>query len=300
MFDNPVDKQDNSYNFLMSSVKNKMISHAYLIDENNNSMAMEMVLSFVKAVVCGDNYQGSLNCDKCSICKRIDDGNYSELKIIEPDGLFIKKEQILNLQQEFSREPIEGNKRIYIIRDCDKMRPETANSMLKFLEEPEVDVLAILMTNNYNNVLPTIISRCQIIKFNAKDEITTNEEDELIVLDFLESMENNGKELILNLQKIWFDKVISKDREYYQRLFDILIDMYYDLVKLKIGISKIKYSKYYDKLCEFVNKNTLNVLLEKLNYLLEAKDSIKFNVNINLLMDSVVINVGGRNECSRS
>lgn len=294
-----MDKQDFSYNILMNSVVNKKISHAYLIDENNNSMAMEMVLSFVKAVVCGDNYQGSLNCNKCSICKRIDDGNYSEFRIIEPDGLFIKKEQILNLQQEFSRERIEGNKRVYVIRDCDKMRPETANSMLKFLEEPEVDVVAILMTNNYNNVLPTIISRCQTIKFNSVDEVTTSEEDELIVLNFLEAMENEERNLIVNLQNIWFNKVNSKDREYYQNLFDILIDMYNDLVKIKIGTSNIKYNKYYDRLVIFVDKNSLDNLLNKLNYLMMVKDSIKFNVNINLLMDSVVINIGGRNECSR-
>ena len=98
------------------------------------------------------------------LCRKIDDDNYPEIKIVTPDGLLIKKQQILDLQLDFSRRAIEGSKRIYIIRDADKMRSETANSMLKFLEEPDNDVVAILMTNNFNNLLTTIISRCQVIR----------------------------------------------------------------------------------------------------------------------------------------
>ena len=72
-----------------------------------------------------------------------------------------------------------------------------------------------------------------------------------------------------------------------------MIDMYYDMLKLKQEILNIKYEKYVEELKELSMNISQDKLLRIINYLLEARDSIKFNVNINLLMDSVVVNVGG-------
>ena len=54
---------------------------------------------------------------------------------------------------------------IYIIKNCEKLNSSSANCILKFLEEPEDDIIAILLTDNINMVLPTIKSRCQILNF---------------------------------------------------------------------------------------------------------------------------------------
>lgn len=295
------EKHNVNYDMLCSSVKNNKVSHAYLIDENNNKDAFNLIIDFVKKIICENGYENLSVLEKDSICKRIDDGNYSELKIIEPDGMFIKKQQIITLQQEFSREAVEGRKRVYIIRDCDKMRPETANSMLKFLEEPENDIVAILMTNNYNNILPTIISRCQTIKLhNVLEENFILGDYDKIVFDFICNLSNDGIDAILNIQELWFDKIASKDRDVYLKLFDIMIDMYYDIVKLKIGIRSIKYNEYIEPFILIADKSSLEQLLNKINFLVEVKDAIKFNINLNLLMDSVVINIGGRYESCRS
>ena len=151
------DQQLLAYNLFVKDIDNKCVTHAYLIDENNYVDAYNMVLSFVKAILCENKYLDNINCSDCTLCKRIDDGNYPELKIIEPDGMYIKKQQIIDLQQVFSRSSVEGSKRIYIIKDCEKMRPEAANSMLKFLEEPESGIIAILMTNNINASVPYVI-----------------------------------------------------------------------------------------------------------------------------------------------
>ena len=159
-------EQELAYNLLVRDIENNCVTHAYLIDENNYVDSYKMVLSFVKAILCENKYIDNSKCLDCLLCKRIDDGNYPELKIIEPDGMYIKKQQIIDLQQEFSRSAVEGKKRVYIIRESEKMRIEAANSMLKFLEEPDDDIVAILMTNNINNVLSTIISRCKVVKLN--------------------------------------------------------------------------------------------------------------------------------------
>ena len=99
---------------------------------------MDIVLSFVKSIVCLE-YNDENNAIK--VCKRIDEGNYLDVMVIEPDGLWIKKNQIIDLQNEFSKKAVEGRKKIYIIKSADKMNVQTANSILKFLEEPVDDII---------------------------------------------------------------------------------------------------------------------------------------------------------------
>lgn len=296
MLDDYKDKQSVAYNIMMNEINNDHISHAYLIDENNNKESFNMVMAFIKEILCG---KLDFNARQ-GLCKRIDDGNYPEIKIIEPDGMLIKKKQILDLQQEFSRSAVEGNKRIYIIRDADKMRNETANSMLKFLEEPDNDIIAILMTNNYNNLLSTIISRCQVIRLNNDNVDVNDSELDLLVIDFIRSIENTGIRTIMKEQELLFNTVSVKDRDKLINVFDKMIDMYYDIMKINTGNKFIKFNDYLDILNDIASKNTCNEILNKINYLVDAKDSIKNNVNVNLLVDSLIINIGGKNESSWS
>lgn len=76
-----------------------------------------------------------------------------------------KKEQFISLQEEFMTKGIENQKRIYIIKQAIRMNSAAANSILKFLEEPQNNIMAILITDNIHQLLPTIISRCKNIKF---------------------------------------------------------------------------------------------------------------------------------------
>lgn len=295
------DKQLLAYNLFVKDIENNCVTHAYLIDENNYSDSYNMILSFVKAILCEHGNYLNSNCSNCSLCKRIDDGNYPELKIISADGMYIKKQQIIELQREFSRSSVEGKKRVYIIRDCEKMRPEAANSMLKFLEEPEDNIIAILMTNNINNVLSTIISRCKVIKLNniSTDVVTNDEELEDLAIKFISNLENKGIDMIVDVKDIWFSVIGAKDRDKMIETFDIMIDIYYDMMKVISGNNSIKYSKWKDKIGELARDNKLDEVLEKINILVDAKDSIKFNVNSNLLIDSIIISIGGITDDSR-
>lgn len=293
MLNDYMDKQSLVYNLFMSDINNKCVTHAYLIDENNCDYAYEMTLAFVKRILCScehtlDNYKD------CSLCKRIDSGNYPELKIIEPDGINIKKSQILELQKEFSKSAVEGNKKIYIIKDCEKMRPEAANSMLKFLEEPEDDIIAILMTNNINNVLSTIVSRCKMIKFSSSNNLKKIDDKlEQLAIDFVYGVETKGNDMILSVKDIWFSVVTSKERDNMILVFDKMIDIYYDIMNILLKRDNIKCVLWKDKIEEISLYNSLDSILKKINILLEYKDSIKFNVNSNLLMDSLIISIGG-------
>ena len=281
--------QSIAYNLLMNEIVNNKISHAYLFDENNCNDSFNIVMAFIKEVLCYGLDEESKN----TLCKRIDDGNYPEIKIIEPDGTIIKKQQLINLQQEFSQSAVEGHKRIYIIREADKMRIESANSMLKFLEEPDNDIMAILMTNNFNNLLSTIVSRCQVIRFNNDTDSQKDTELTNIVLKFIKYLENNGIRTIISEQELLFSNISLKDRNRIIDFFDKMIDMYYDILKIFYGSKEIIFSEYYNDLQEIADKNTVDKILNKMSILLEKKDTIKNNVNINLLIDSLIISIGG-------
>lgn len=181
------------------------------------------------------------------------------------------------------------------------MRPEAANSMLKFLEEPEDDIVAILMTNNINNVLSTIISRCKVIKFNnVSDDVSLNDEVlEKLAIDFVTSLENRGIDTIIDVKDIWFSVIGAKEREKMIETFDIMIDLYYDIMKVLSGSENIKCFKWKEKIIKFSEMNNLDKILKKIDILMEAKDSIKFNVNSNLLLDSIIISIGGVTDDSR-
>lgn len=103
------------------------------------------------------------------ICNLVDARNYSNF-IIFDDLSDIKKEQIINLKQSFSLKSQDNRNMVYLIRDASLLNKSSANSLLKFLEEPEDGIIAILLTDNVSRVIDTISSRCQIINLINNDK----------------------------------------------------------------------------------------------------------------------------------
>ena len=90
------------------------LAHAYLISTNNIDKCMKSLLHVIKSIFCVQEYED--DCNKCSLCHLIDLGNLPSLKIIEPDGNFIKKDQINNLINAFSKSSQFTKENIYIIK----------------------------------------------------------------------------------------------------------------------------------------------------------------------------------------
>jgi hypothetical protein len=112
-------------------------------------------------------------------------------------------------------------------------------------------------------------------------------------------LETKGIDTILSLKDIWFSKIAAKDRDKMVLVFDKMIDIYYDMMKLIIGNSNIKCSKWLSEIEKLSKLNTIDNVLEKIKILIDGKDSIKYNVNSNLFMDMIVISIGGINDGSR-
>lgn len=303
------DGQPVVYSMLMNAINNGKLSHAYIFDSNGNSDVFDIVLSFVKMILCKDIYDEN---EKSLICKRVDDGNYLDVKVIEPDGMWIKKDQLLDLQSEFNKRSFEGTKKIYIIKNAERMNPQTSNSILKFLEEPVDDIIAILVVDNVNLLLSTIISRCQLIKLNKKNfENSTlvnfnnliknselnglSEEDRVKFIDdvlkFIMYIENNGLDTIVYAKSLWHNNF--KDRNTSLYALELMIMFYYDVMKYLSGIKGLFFEDKLDSVQAVGEKNDYISIAKKIEYIDEAKNNIKRNLNVNLLIDKLIIEMCG-------
>jgi len=252
---------------------------------------MEVLLKVIKNIFCV--YEYGDNCNKCSLCHLIDINTLPSLKIIEPDGNFIKKHQILELKNLFSKESQYTKDNIYIIKNCEKMNKESANTMLKFLEEPDGNVIGFFITNQKDNVLPTIQSRCQIINvlFNNDSYEQFNIDEKKyeflisITQEYLNALEVEKKELILYNKKYLSDL----EKEDIKVIFQLILEIYKNELSSRYGI------KNEDRSYEFLKLSSLVNLKRKIDLIIEMLKEINYNINVDLLLDRFVIEMDGIN-----
>lgn len=148
---------------LKNAILNNRLAHAYIFYGSKNTGKRKMALELAKAANC-EQKQGDA-CDKCPACIQIDQGNHPEVMNIRPDGNVIKIAQLRQLQSRFRYSSPEGVIRVAVIEEAEKMRDEAANSLLKFLEEPNSAMMVVLITEHLADIIPTIKSRCQLVRF---------------------------------------------------------------------------------------------------------------------------------------
>ncbi|AVK64482.1 DNA polymerase III subunit delta' [Lactobacillus sp. CBA3606] len=140
------------------------LAHAYLFAGMAGAGQHELAIWIAQRLFChhvvADEPDGT-----CDECLRIANGQHPDIVTVAPAGQSIHVDQVRYLKAEFSKSAVEGNRKIFIISDAEKMTASAANSLLKFIEEPSGNVTAFLLTTNKQLMLPTIISRTQVIEF---------------------------------------------------------------------------------------------------------------------------------------
>ncbi len=152
---------------LKSGIEKDRVAHAYLFEGEHGTGKRAASMLVAQSLFCTEIENDLVPCEQCVNCKRILNGNHPDVHIVAPDGLSIKIDQIRSLRAEFNKTGLESKKKFYIIIDAEKMTNSAANSLLKFLEEPYMQTTAILLTEQPQRILPTIISRCQTISFQS-------------------------------------------------------------------------------------------------------------------------------------
>lgn len=144
------------------------LNHAYLFSGNFGSLEMALFLS--KSLFCSEKTD-ILPCEKCRNCKLIEQEEFPDVTIIKPLNQVIKTERIRELVSQFSQSGIENQRQVFIIEQAEKMHVNAANSLLKVIEEPQSEIYIFFLTNDEDQMLPTIRSRTQIFQF--KKQVST-------------------------------------------------------------------------------------------------------------------------------
>ena len=169
---------------ISSSIKTGRVFHAYIIEGDALSDKEGFAREFCKAIICKDN--PGIGCDECLDCRKMDHDNYEDLHFIESDGMSVKDEQILKLQADLKKKP-NGDRNLAIIKDADTMTTRAQNRLLKTLEEPFAGTVIILLSENRENLLETIRSRCVLFRLeDAKENTKGKELAELVFQELFE------------------------------------------------------------------------------------------------------------------
>lgn len=265
----------NYINYINHVIKNSKISHAYLVEVENYDEDFQYILDFIKMILTNCSYE-EVHSINNPIFHLIDEGDFLDVHIIEPDGNNIKKNQIIELQNEYNNKSLLNGKRIYIIKDAEKMNLFSANTMLKFLEEPEDDIIAFLVTKNRYLIIETILSRCQIITLKENNILFSSDKK---VLDLLKCVINPYDFFIKykNILDIYPDKVLILDN--LKIVESIIISFINDKYEITNLLDK-------DVISLFAGISD-NVLLGKISILEEELSKLDFNVNYKLWLDSL-------------
>ena len=268
--------KQNFIQYIDHILQNKKVSHTYLIEITDYAEDMQYVLDFVKMILCNCSYFELKNSDN-PVVHLIDQGNYPDLKIIEPDGNLLKKAQMIDLQKEYSNKSLMNNKRIYIIKNVEKFNTASANTMLKFLEEPEDDIVAILLTNNRYSVLDTILSRCQVLSLK-EDSIVINSDPN--VLELLKCILNPRSFFI---QYNHFINDVIVDKNVAKELF---LEVEADIIRI-LNSNYLVDSNINSDIKDLIKNIDMNVLVNKLSVLGDEIPKLDFNVNYKLWLDAL-------------
>ncbi len=159
--------QDRALEFLKKSIEANTVAQAYIFAGPKGTGRFTTALEFAKALNC-DHAQGGDACDVCAPCARLGRKSHPDLIVVAPDqdGLGeVKVDMVRKAQYLIHLTPYEMRKKVCIIDGSDKMNQEASNALLKTLEEPPADSVIILIVENVANLLVTVTSRCQLVRF---------------------------------------------------------------------------------------------------------------------------------------
>ena len=195
------------YKTFLNSLKEKKLSHAYLISGNPGTPLLEVAKFLAKSILCDD--PSPLACNNCITCLRVDDENYPDFIVLDGSKNSIKKKDVGEIESRFEKKAFESKGiMIYVLHLVENMTTEAVNSILKFLEEPESDIYAFLTTNNESIILPTIVSRCQVLHLKQIDR------NEVIEKAVEEGVDRKDAELLsyfYNSPELVSDALLTKE-----------------------------------------------------------------------------------------
>lgn len=247
------------------------VFHACIIEADYCVDKPAFAKDLLKAVICRE--EPGRGCDRCINCRKIDHDNYEDLYYIQSDGLSVKDEAVFQLQEKLKRKPSAGERNMAVICDADTMTARAQNRLLKTLEEPNPGTVILLLSENRENLLQTIRSRCVIYRLNSLERADENQRmagGEEIIEGFLADF------TFFKMKEILAKHVKNRDDAF------LILD----------GMERI----YRDFL---MDKDTRGRLIPKedlfrhIEWIEEARRDLVMKVNYNYALKNLIIKIGG-------
>lgn len=301
-------------NSLEGDLVNKSYSHAYLFSGSKGIGKFSHAKNFARAILNDDP-------ESVRFFSGIDDYEDADLFVVKKKDT-IKKQDIEEIIENSFSKPFAASHKIVIIDDFDKVTPEGQNALLKTLEEPMDYLILILISSNMRNILPTIISRCRILKFvdltqdrieefllskkvserNARLFSRLSNGDVSLALRYSEDPDllSRREDVIDMLDRIirntgfLFDemKFFKDNKDDFKEILNLMIIWYLDLVYLKSGredfivnIDKINLLKLQDL--------SIDRAVDSYDAIINALGRKEKNVNFDLNIEKLLMDLGG-------
>ncbi len=303
---------------LIKSINNKQVSHCYLFEGPEGMGKYKLALVFAQSLLCLNFSMEP--CNECKSCIKVNSYNHPDLHIINEDGKSIKREDVDELVNSIYKRPYEAKRKVYIIKDAHLMTPQAANTFLKTLEEPPGDTVMILLTVNSNLLLPTLVSRCQEVKFRnvskktIKSYLKGYDTDSVdLAASYSKGILNKAVDIIEGKDDILkkrqeiikvFDRIINSDSEIIYELenyfevekdnidliIEIMIMWIRDVIFVNVNMEDLVINKDYMPLLRNHGKN-MKRDSDIVEFLQNTSDNIKSNVNYKLAVDNMLLKI---------
>lgn len=313
-------QQPIAWKTLSNALARQTFAHAYLFQGPAGTAKKEMALLFAQSVFCPHAEEG-IACGQCDTCRRVAALEYADLSYIDGSETTIKKADILRLQENFSRTSLETSPyRIYIMDHAENATADALNSLLKFLEEPQPGIIAVLISDQPELLLATIVSRCQCIPFHPLNqneclrlgmeegdgdemdvyflsrlrchphmmrEISENEDYQharYVFFALMERFVRSKEDAVLFLQTEGYPSKNKKaNKTSFRWLLELMIIYLKDCGREQIGCQDSRYVKLWESRCW-----SMEQLIAMMQIVLKAKDALRRPVNLQLLADQMM------------
>ncbi len=312
--------QEIPYNIFKNALENNRFFHAYLLSGPTGTPLFEVAKFLAKSLL---NNKHKFIDEENIISKQVENRTYPDLIIIDTKKEQSKIDDIRKIEEKFSQTSINQlGIKIYIINLVENLRPNETNALLKFLEEPLDNTYAILTTENEYRVLPTILSRTEIVRFSNVDKkdlinecislnvdkknaeilsffqndasmikLETENEDYIEAQKYVESFIN----LIPNKNKLRFFVLNEinpnlKTKIAIRFFLDILIVYLKEASKLKMN-EEIIINESKEQLNVIINN--VNSIDDSILKLMNYRYELSYNLNTQLLFLNLIENIFG-------
>lgn len=314
---------------LKNRIKYNKIGQAYLFIGEDGIGKKLVAIAFSKAINCKNPSEKQEPCNKCSACLTIEKGTNPDFEIISPVDSVIKIDKIRELKNNIFFQPLENNKKVYLINEAEKMTIEAANSLLKVLEEPPEYAILILITAFPDTVLPTILSRCCKILFKPlslkqqrdillrEENIDLNENQLEKIIRLSNGSPGKALQIALNkkkmeLQTIYISQMaklkpenmadcIFNAEQFFPGIKDnflffveIMILWFRDILFFKMNMDKeqMVFQGQLSSIKRYAQHYSENKLTSILEYLANIPEEINRHINQNTLLENFFIRIG--------